>query len=190
MEVLLRSVSVAFLAAAACAAAETPYWIEPCTNSASGCVAGDVELARWALETWQAASNGNLHFVQAKGKASALLRIVWAGPNDGLYGEAVPIMVGGRHGSQLNVRIDNGTKDALLRDTVVYLTCLHESGHALGLPHTAQFADIMYSFQFGGDIAEYFNRYRRKLSTRDDIRKNSGLSDADRARLTELTKAR
>ena len=151
----------------------------------------DVELARWALETWQAASGGNLQFVQAKDKASALLRIVWAGPNDGLYGEAVPILVNGRRGSQLNVRISEGdSKDRLLRDTIVYLTCLHESGHALGLPHTAQFADIMYSFQFGGDIAEYFNRYRRKLSTRDDIRKNSGLSDADRARLTELTKAR
>jgi hypothetical protein len=191
MEALLRSVSVAMLAAVACAAAETPYWIEPCTNPATGCVAGDVELARWALEAWQVASGGNLHFVQAKDKASALLRIVWAGPNDGLYGEAVPILVNGRRGSQLNVRISEGdSKDRLLRDTVVYLTCLHESGHALGLPHTAQFADIMYSFQFGGDITEYFNRYRRKLSTRDDIRKNSGLSEADQARLTELTKAR
>jgi hypothetical protein len=59
---------------------------------ATGCVAGDVELARWALEAWQAASGGNLHFVQAKDKASALLRIVWAGSNDGLYGEAVPIL--------------------------------------------------------------------------------------------------
>ena len=191
MEALLRSVSVALLAVVACAAAETPYWIELCTNPATGCVAGDVELARWALETWQAASGGNLQFVETKDRAKALLRIVWAGPNDGLYGEAVPIMVGGRRGSQLNVRITDGdSKDRLLRDTVVYLTCLHESGHALGLPHTAQFADIMYSFQFGGDIAGYFNRYRRKLSTRDDIRKNSGLSEADRARLTELTKAR
>jgi hypothetical protein len=38
----------------------------------------------------------------------------------------------------------------------------------------------MYSFQYGGDIPEYFARYRRKLHTREDIRKNSGLSDADR----------
>jgi hypothetical protein len=186
MEALLRSVSVALLAAAACGAAETPYWIEPCTNPASGCVAGDVELARWALEAWQAASGGNLHFVQAKDKASALLRIVWAGPNDGLYGEAVPILVGGRRGSQLNVRIDSSPKDALLRDTVVYLTCLHESGHALGLPHTAQFADIMYSFQYGGDIPEYFGRYRRQLGARADIRKHSGMSEHDRRRLAEI----
>ena len=62
----------------------------------------------------------------------------------------------------------------------MYLTCLHESGHALGLEHTRSFADIMYSFQYGGDIPEYFGRYRRKLQTREDIRKNPGLSAADR----------
>jgi predicted Zn-dependent protease len=89
------------------------------------------------------------------------------------------------------VRIaDGGIKDALLRDTIVYLTCLHESGHALGLPHTAAFADIMYSFQYGGDIPEYFGRYRRKLTNREDIRKFSGISDADRTRLTEVLKER
>ena len=38
----------------------------------------------------------------------------------------------------------------------------------------------MYSFEYGGDIAEYFARYRRKLETREDIRKNSGLSTQDR----------
>ena len=75
--------------------------------------------------------------------------------------------------------------DRLLRDAIVYLTCLHESGHALGLPHTAVFADIMYSFQYGGDIEEYFGRYRRKLETRADIAKNSGMSPADRMRLIE-----
>jgi predicted Zn-dependent protease len=73
----------------------------------------------------------------------------------------------------------------MMRDTIVYLTCLHESGHALGLRHTREFADIMYNFQFGGDIAEYFGRYRRKLTTREDIRTNSGMSPADRAHLLD-----
>ena len=41
------------------------------------------------------------------------------------------------------------------------------------------------SLEFGGDIPEYFARYRRKLAVRDDIRKNSGLSTADRARITK-----
>jgi len=33
----------------------------------------------------------------------------------------------------------------------------------------------MYSFRFGGDILEYFARYRRLLSAREDIRKNPGI---------------
>jgi predicted Zn-dependent protease len=79
-------------------------------------------------------------------------------------------------------------RDPLFRDTVVYLTCLHESGHALGLPHTAQFADIMYSFGFGGDIVEYFGRYRRELSSRQRIQDHSGISPADREKLAALLK--
>ena len=43
----------------------------------------------------------------------------------------------------------------------------------------------MYSFQYGGDIEEYFGRYRRKLAVREDIRKNAGMSPADRAALQE-----
>jgi hypothetical protein len=39
----------------------------------------------------------------------------------------------------------------------------------------------MYSFRYGGDITEYFGRYRRLLKTRGDIAKHAGISDADRA---------
>jgi hypothetical protein len=70
-----------------------------------------------------------------------------------------------------------------MRDAIVYLTCLHESGHALGLAHTRSFADIMYSFQYGGDITAYFQRYRVLLKTRADIPAHSGISDADRVAL-------
>ena len=76
--------------------------------------------------------------------------------------------------------------EGLLRETIVYLTCLHETGHALGLPHTAAFADIMYSFQYGGDIPEYFGRYTRQLTVRADIRKHAGMSDADQRKLLEI----
>ena len=67
---------------------------------------------------------------------------------------------------------------------------VHESGHALGLPHTRNFADIMFSFGYGGDVLDYFQRYRRLLKTWDDIPKHSGISDADRITIIGLTAAR
>jgi hypothetical protein len=186
MRRFLLSGSLALIGAGVLLAEDTSYWVEPCTNPETSCAAGDVQLARWALEAWEAASAGRLHFVETKDRARALIRLVWASPRGGLYGETVPIEVNGRRGAQIYVTIVTPPgNDALLRDTIVYLTCLHESGHALGLAHTNQFNDIMYSFQFGGDIPEYFGRYRRKLATRDDIRKNSGMSPADRAHLNE-----
>jgi hypothetical protein len=191
MKKLLRSASLLLLTAVAGAAADTSFYVAPCVDPSTGCEPGDLNLARWALESWQTASEGKLHFVETKEESKALLRFVWASPAGGLYGETVGIDVNGQHGSQIYiVNTTRGITDHLLRDTIVYLTCLHESGHALGLSHTDQFADIMYYFGYGGDINEYFGRYRRKLSTRDDIRKNSGLSEADRRRLLAQLPAR
>jgi len=185
MKIFLLSVSLV-LTSGVLPAADTSYWVEPCANPKTNCIAGDLDLARWALAAWEAASAGRLHFVETKNRGDALLRVRWVDPTSGLYGETVPIEVKGRRGSELFISImDTVSTDKLLRDTIVYLTCLHESGHALGLRHTREFPDIMYSFQYGGDIPEYFGRYRRKLATREDIRNNSGISPADRAHLLE-----
>ncbi|HLK61924.1 MAG TPA: matrixin family metalloprotease [Bryobacteraceae bacterium] len=170
-------------------AATLRYWVAPCSDASSGCHAADPELAVWALEAWQAASSGNLTFEKASDRDKAHIRILWTGGRDGLYGEARPILVDGVRGAEVYVLPStdpSGDKDALLRDAIVYLTCLHETGHALGLPHTDRFADIMYSFQYGGDIGEYFGRYRRQITSRSDIRKHSGMSADDRKQLLEL----
>jgi hypothetical protein len=163
------------------------YWVEPCSQPESGCQANDPELAAWALEAWQNASAGAIEVSRSSDPRRARIRIFWATAEQGLYGEARPVLVDGQHGAEVYVRpapFRTGD-DRLLRDAIVYLTCLHETGHALGLPHTAAFEDIMYSFQYGGDIPEYFGRYRRKLRGRDDIHKNAGMSEADRTHLME-----
>jgi hypothetical protein len=179
----------ACLVFSAAPAATLRYWVQPCDPAASACRKSDPDLAEWAMAAWQAASEGALVLEKAPDAGRAHIRIYWTGTRGGLYGEARPIMVEGVRGAEVYVlppEERSTGRDALLRDAIVYLTCLHESGHALGLPHTAEFADIMYNFQFGGDIEEYFGRYRRLLRSRSDIRKHSGMSAADRRRVIEL----
>ena len=148
-----------------------------------------MELAQWALEAWQEASGGRLVLEKASRVERAQIRVIWSKGAEGLYGEARPIMVDGVRGAEVYVQpsiVPPDESDALRREAIVYLTCLHETGHALGLAHTAAFEDIMYSFSYGGDIAAYFGRYRRQLGARADIRKHSGLSEQDRRRLAGI----
>jgi matrixin len=172
------------------AAASDPWtwWIQPCTKdlaAESACEAGDSELAEWALHAWQSSSGGKLSFTRTMSEDKARLRFYWAAGAAGLYGETRPLRVEGQDGAAIYVLPDltqlgpdiavAGKKDRLFRHSVVYLTFLHESGHALGHPHTRDFDSIMYSFGYGGDILEYFARYRRKLSAREDIPRQAGI---------------
>ena len=166
------------------------YWIEPCwiepgaRPKSTACQSGDSQLAQWAFEAWQSGSTGRLTMTKTSDPQKARIRLYWADAQQGMYGEAR--FVAGSEGRVAEVYVRPAPlqpEDPLLRDAVVYLTCVHEIGHALGLPHTSDFQDIMYSFQFGGDIPEYFGRYRRRLKARGDIRDTSALSAPDRRRL-------
>ena len=187
------------LAASAVPAADYSYWIQPCSGRETACRPGDTQLAAWALDAWQTASQGRMRMIQQADSRHARIRVYWAGGHQGLYGETRAIDVDGRRGAEVFVLPDMtqlgpaiasaAQQDPLLREAIVYLTCLHESGHALGLAHTAAFDDIMYSFGFGGDILEYFERYRRQLASRDDLRTHAGLSPADKLHLLHALSA-
>ncbi len=155
----------------------------------------DRQLAEWAFNAWQRAIGPTLQLMPMP-EATARVRLYWAGPQSGQYGEMRSLQVNGQVGAAVYIRPDTTSlgadidsiaiSDPLFRDAVVYLTCVHELGHAFGLQHTANFRDIMYSFQYGGDIVEYFSRYRRQLKSRDDIARISGISDDDIAKVRLL----
>ena len=172
--VCLRILPLALAAVCAARAAALKYWIEPCERPPEkGCKSADPDLAQWAMEAWQAASGGKLNVEWTTDKSRAIIKIYWESCRTGLFGET--------RGGDVYVRPAPG--EGLTREATVYLTCLHETGHALGLSHTANFEDIMYNFQYGGDISEYFARYVRKLVRREDIRRFTGISPNDKKRL-------
>jgi hypothetical protein len=171
-----------------------PYFIADGAGKA-GYHPSDRELAQWALGAWQRSAGKGLRFAAAP-ESSALVRLYWAESSDGQFGEMRPVVVGGRRGSEVFIQPDveslgtelaaRAREDPLWRDSIVYLTCLHELGHALGLAHTRDFRDIMYFFGYGGDIVQFFSRYRDQVHTRNDIAGVPGLSEADVHRIRAM----
>jgi hypothetical protein len=172
------------------------YYVEPCRHPETGCRTSDPQLADWAFESWARASNGLLDWVRVKDPAKARLRVRWATVREGQFGETRRIRLGDRTVTNLYVLTDVkqlgpdieriALSDSLYRDSIIYLTCVHEAGHALGLTHTTAFEDIMYSFASGGSIRDYFGRFRKLLNEREDIRKQSPITRRDQNRLLAI----
>jgi hypothetical protein len=157
-------------------------------DAAAGSRPGDRELAVHALEAWAGLASPPFELVP-DAEATATIRVYWLPAGAGLYGEMRARDIDGRRGADVFVHPDTDAlgpeialaarADPLFRDTVVYLTCVHELGHAFGLDHTAEFADIMYSFVYGGDFRVYFMRFRQELRSREDIPAASPFSTGD-----------
>jgi len=155
----------------------------------AGAPADGSRLVERAMRTWTETADGRFTLTAATHDERAAIRVRFASSGD-VYGETRP-SVDRRTGliAAADVVINaDAPGDVLTRQIVVYLTALHELGHALGLPHTDDFADIMYSFRRPDDGERYFGAYRRKLRSIADVGSASatGLSPADVAALKRL----
>jgi hypothetical protein len=142
-----------------------------------------------ALATWNAAAGGRFLLRKETSRDAAGIRVRFA-QADGIYGETAPRIdrATGFIGSADVLIAGDIAGDAMQQRIVVYLTALHELGHAVGLPHTDAFDDIMYSFRRPNDGPRYFGAYRERLRSSEDIgtERATGLSPADIAALRSL----
>ena len=150
---------------------------------------GASALVERAVATWASALGQSVALKRAAGRNDAVVRVHFASSR-GLFGEARPQVdaAGAIVSADVVIATDTGGDDPTTQRIVLYLTALHELGHALGLRHTDNFADIMYSFRRPDDGERYFAAYRQRLKTAADIGSPAatGLSPNDLAAVREL----
>jgi hypothetical protein len=145
-------------------------------------------LAEWAMEHWAAAGGFTVKKVRTAEEAEVRFR--WVNPRRaGLYGQSQRLVEKGQWVNEVVVNPSavslgpemalKSEKDPLYGEVILFLTCVHEAGHALDAQHTSNYADIMYSFEYGGDFTAYFQRYRDRLKERSDMKRQSPLSVGD-----------
>jgi hypothetical protein len=142
-----------------------------------------------AMKTWTDAARGRLTLARAAERPDAAIRVLFIS-SDTNYGETAPrVDRDTRRIVSADVAINaDVAADPLTARIIIYLTALHELGHALGLPHTDEFADIMYRFRRPDDGERYFGAFRQRVRSADDIGSPSatGLSPTDISRLAQL----
>jgi matrixin len=139
-------------------------WVDPDTMPPNG-----EALVEKAMATWTTAAGGRFTLVKAW-ESTAPVRIHFM-PADYRYGVTAPRVnreTGLLVKAEVYVAADAG-RDPLERQIIVYLTALHELGHALGMEHTNDITSIMYLFRQPDDGNKFFGSYRRRLKSADDI---------------------
>ena len=149
----------------------------------------DPAFVERAMRVWTQAAGGQFTLDTIAAEDAAQVRIRF-GTGEDLLGETTPL-VDRRTGFLAHADIAiaaNLPGDRLQQRIVIYMTALHELGHALGLRHSSAFDDIMYFFRRPEDPDQYFGAFRRRLRSANDIGspRATGLSARDVEELRAL----
>jgi hypothetical protein len=168
-------------------------WVDPLNAPPSG-----IDLVERAMRTWTHAADGRFtlqRVTEVRGAGApgvmtdAAVRVHFMSA-DYRYGVTSPRVdreTGLIVRAEVAVAFDAG-RTPLERSIIVYLTALHELGHALGLEHTTDINTIMYLFRQPGDSERFFGAYAQRVRSMDDIGslQATGLSPEDVVALRTL----
>jgi hypothetical protein len=159
-------------------------WVDPANAPPSGAI-----LVERAMRTWTRAADGRftLEKMATTNDAAVRVHFMAADYRYGVTSPRVDRQTGLIVRAEVAVAADAG-RTPLERSIIVYLTALHEIGHALGLDHTTDITSIMYLFREPGDGERFFGAYAKHLGGVDDIGSDhaTGLSPDDVATLRSL----